>query len=531
MNGRMNSVLAALLILAAGVCAVSAVQLNVGSVTLANVGESGDITLTLDSAPSTGLSGYNVTFTIADPSVAEIVDVKFPDWHSQPDFRSNSTGTNNVNVKVADVEDIIGSSATDIDLGSVTVRGLAAGSSTDITVTVNQVDDDSGNEVTVADAKGTISVQQAPGSIRVFSTPITTGASILVDGIASGSTDTAGTIISGLTAGRTYLVKVSYPGYVDAEQPVTIISGQTVDVTLTLYLPVTINVKTNPYGCDVSFNGIPKGTTDGTTGLATFTAQPGYYSIKVEKTGYLAKWKNQTLYEGRTYSFSFTLAKAPNCVPGDPDCPDTPPYGSISVNSTPMGARIFIDGEDTELETPMWTEIYAGDHSVYVTLGSITSETQRPTVPVHEQVNLDFQLNPALPVKVFIVPRILNIGRGEGKFLAFVRLPNSYRAADVDARSVSCQGAPANRLIRVKAFPHIFAAIFSRDKLVNVVQGDDVKFTVTGTIHTKGKKIVFSGSDSIRVIKRSMKVKEDTDDLDKIKDDEIMKKFKPNDLK
>jgi Tol biopolymer transport system component/PKD repeat protein len=129
-----------------------------------------------------------------------------------------------------------------------------------------------------------------------------------------------------------------------------------------------------------------------------------------------------------------------------------------------------------------------------------------------------------IPTKTKIVPNSLNIGR-KGYFIAFVTLPKPYNAADVDAKSVVCNGASAEKLIRGKMFPQMFIAIFSRDKLVNVKPGDKVVLSVTGTITKNGQKLGFSGSDSVKVINKASKVKEDTDDVMKMTDDKIVTQF------
>lgn len=532
-------ILAVLLVLAAGVCAVSAVQLNVGSVTLANDGSTADITLALDSAPTGGLAGYSLTFTIADPTVAQIVGVNFPGWKDSR-FVSSSTGTNNWNMMVADVQRQSGPSPS---LGSVTVQGLAAaaGKSTTLTVTVNEMDGMDGNPpATLTVVGGTISVAQPPGSILVSSTPA--GAEIFVDGndmhvqtVQGGSTT-----INGLTP-QTHEVRVKLAGYVDGVQQVPVPSGGTYTVTFTLQLPVTINLKTTPAGCNVYFtfgsgSEVSKGPTDATTGTATYTGNPpGTYTVRVDKTGYLGKSLTRTLSQGATSTFTFTLSPAKNDIPQGTN---PTPYGFIHVSSEDVnhksisGATVVVDGvPDLDLQTPATKQLDKGSHTVTVALeGYLTiSDPWKGTITSGDDKVLDpFVLKLSVPVKkVYILPRVLNIGRGDGKFLAIVRLPDAYKAADVDPKSVFCNWAPADKLIRTKAFPQIFVAIFTRKNLVGVLPENSVKFTVSGKITTMAGPVGFSGSDSIKVIKLSSKAKEDTDDVDKMIDDTIMKNFMP----
>jgi hypothetical protein len=203
-----------------------------------------------------------------------------------------------------------------------------------------------------------------------------------------------------------------------------------------------------------------------------------------------------------------------------------PPYGTMIIDSTPRGAQVIKDGVPMSWTTLTSTNIAPGDYTITVKLeGNQTPKPVTKSITYHNPTTWYFQLEPALQAKAFILPRTLNIGKGEGKFMAFVRLPEGYKASDVDPKSVFCEGARATRLVRTSVFPRIFVATFLRKQLVNVEPGDDVEFTVSGTV--KGKDFV--GTDHINVISSPSKVKEDTDDLDKMRDDDVMK-MKPKDL-
>jgi hypothetical protein len=511
------STLAVLLVLASCVCAVSANTLTVGSKVFATVGEQGDIDLYLDSAP-TGLSGYKVTFTITDSSVADILDVKYPTW-SVADYRYSSAGPNNpnnVNIKVADVTDGIPVSARAIYLGSVTVIGKQAGKETPITVTVNLMDDNDGSAVNPTVVPGSIKVDVPPGSIQVSSTPI--GAKIYLDGADTGlTTSTPYTTLNLVTAG-VHTVKVSLSGYVDAAQDVTVVSGQPVPVSFALRRPVTIIVKSVPTSADIYINGqkmVPP--TD-----YTFTGMPaGTYTVQVTKSNYYSKSTTRTLSPGVTSTFSFTLSISNEIEP-------PPKYGSIAIDSTPPGATVIIDGTpQIDLQTPATIETSVGPHDVTVKLDTyLTPPVQTVTVERDTTKSVTFTLESAVPAIVKIVPRSLNIA-SKGAFVAFVTLPTGYKAADVDAKSVVCEGAPALRLIRVKLFPRTFAAIFSREKLVNVKAGDSVPLTVVGTIKYNGQNVKFAGSDTIKVISKKGTLKEDIEGVDKMTDEKVFSQFNP----
>jgi len=125
-------------------------------------------------------------------------------------------------------------------------------------------------------------------------------------------------------------------------------------------------------------------------------------------------------------------------------------------------------------------------------------------------------------VQVQIVPQTLNIGNN-GYFLAFVKLPAGYKAADVDAGSVYCENKQALRLIRINMFPQVFAAIFSRQDLA--VSTGNIKMTVRGTITKNGATVPFSGVTSVNVINKKVTSKEDVDSVVNLSDAQIFTRF------
>ncbi|RZN37028.1 MAG: hypothetical protein EFT35_07020 [Methanophagales archaeon ANME-1-THS] len=102
-----------------------------------------------------------------------------------------------------------------------------------------------------------------------------------------------------------------------------------------------------------------------------------------------------------------------------------------------------------------------------------------------------------IPAQVVIKPKTLNLNRN-GRFFAFITLPNGYRAADVDISTVECGGAPAIKGWITRNNKQI-VAIFARKDLVGVQPGSEVKLTVTGKLKDGTP---FGGSDTVRVIGR-----------------------------
>jgi len=110
--------------------------------------------LTLNEAQN-GLSGYNITVSLSNPSVAEIVSISFPSWAT---LHTNSTlPADSVWIKAADLMDQVGVGATNINLATLTIRGDNPGTS-DIFATVTKMDDDSGYPVNPSTALGHLEV-------------------------------------------------------------------------------------------------------------------------------------------------------------------------------------------------------------------------------------------------------------------------------------------------------------------------------------------------------------------------------------
>jgi hypothetical protein len=460
---------------------------------------------------------------MTNPAIADFVDVTYPPWITDVNpnldsilqfFRVKSHENNNWNLRVADILKKISPPATNVNLGSVQVQGKTRGW-TELKATVNRMDDDDGFSIPATVVNGIIRVGP-PGSIQVNSTP--KGAKIFINGTDQRTTTNA--TIPGVPVGMNTVSVCCVTNYADPK-PVEkeVISGDTVYVFFKLYKPGKMAINSTPVtGANITIDGKDTGKWTNNT----FTGQrPDNYLVNVSKPGYYNQSTIVNVTSLTLTTVNFVLVPVDkNDVPPE----GGPPYGTMIITSSPRGAQVIKDGVPMDWWTNTSVNMPPGDYTITVKLeGYQTPAPVKKSITYHNPTTWFFQLEPALPAKVLIVPRTLNIGRGEGKFLAFVRLPEGYKASNVDAKSVFCEGAQATRIVRTNVFPRIFAAVFMRKQLVNVEPGEDVEFTVTGTV--KGKD--FIGNDHIRVISVATKVKEDTDDMDKIKDDEIMKKFMP----
>ena len=109
----------------------------------------------LDTAP-TGLSGFNISVALTDPSIGEIVGVSYPTWAMMP--KNGSLPADSVFVQALDLEQLVGVGATNVTLCTLTVRGDAAGT-TNLTITPIKVDDDSAGRYAPNVIGATLTVQ------------------------------------------------------------------------------------------------------------------------------------------------------------------------------------------------------------------------------------------------------------------------------------------------------------------------------------------------------------------------------------
>jgi hypothetical protein len=347
-----------------------------------------------------------------------------------------------------------------------------------------------------------------------------------------------------LAAGRDYWIKIYQNGIPDpfwrSEGSLTINRGRGAG-TGTLWVNST-PVPTQPgnvNGAKISIDGVWQKDAAGADILtnASFILTAGSHDIGVEHPDYYAvPLTNINVPLAGKTSLNFQLT---------PNTNDCPPYGLMDISSLPeQDAKITIREETTGKEikglfTDTITQIAPGTYTVTVEHDRYLTATQSgveitaldcnvpPELRQERAAIVKFDLVPTEDVHaiVKIVPRSLNLA-SQGYLMAFVTLPTGYKAADVIADSVVCEGATALKLIRHKLFPRTFVAIFRRSDLVDVPTGNSVPMTVTGSIKKTGGNPEFSGTDKIKVI-RTKGNKEDIDDWGKMTDEKVFSQFNP----
>jgi len=122
--------------------------------------ETADLSVAVDRAPA-GLSGFDVTLTVADGSVARVEDASV----APPlgDVANVSVSDDGTTVRIAGIDgtDAVGENAGDVRLATVTLRGEAAGETRLAVGTVHALQSDGGDPVAAQTTSGTLTVEES----------------------------------------------------------------------------------------------------------------------------------------------------------------------------------------------------------------------------------------------------------------------------------------------------------------------------------------------------------------------------------
>jgi len=128
--------------------------LSVGDATV-TAGETTTVEVALSAIPS-GLSGFNVTVALSNPEIATITDATV-DGYTLSETTVSADGST-VRLKGIDAQKQYQSGDGRINLATVTVRGSDT-ADTDLTVDVDQVDDDDGERIDPVTDTGSVTVE------------------------------------------------------------------------------------------------------------------------------------------------------------------------------------------------------------------------------------------------------------------------------------------------------------------------------------------------------------------------------------
>ncbi len=203
--------------------------------------------------------------------------------------------------------------------------------------------------------------QPTTGSISVSSLP--SGAQISLDGSSTGYNTPY--VLTGLTPGQ-HAVLLKLSGYQDFGQTVTVTAGQTTSISAPL-TPTTgiISLSSSPSGAQIYLDG---NSTSHITPYTLTGITTGQRAVTLKLNGYQDFSQNVTVTSGQTTTITAILSPIVTT-------------GSISISSTPTGAQIYLDGSNTNHNSPYTlTGITTGQHAVTLKLNGYQDYNQNVTV-------------------------------------------------------------------------------------------------------------------------------------------------------
>ncbi|WP_342676741.1 PEGA domain-containing protein [Methanofollis sp. UBA420] len=211
------------------------------------------------------------------------------------------------------------------------------------------------------------------GILNVSSVP--ERAQIVLDGVDKGETNA---VLENIPTG-THNVTVTLKDYVtQINDTVTVEVGKTTEVTFALERECgVLNVSSVPEGAQIFLDGKE---TEWLTNTTLEDIPTGEHNVTVRLEGYVTpENRTVTVETGEEAKVFFELER---------EC------GVLNVSSVPEGARIFLDGVETEWLTNTTLEsIPTGDHKVTVRLaGYVTPENKTVTVETGEEAKVFFEL-------------------------------------------------------------------------------------------------------------------------------------------
>lgn len=217
------------------------------------------------------------------------------------------------------------------------------------------------------------------GNIKFVTVP--SDADIYLDGNPQGVKTPV--TITNIPAGE-HMFTLKLAGYNDLSGKVVVSGGTTLEVYAVLTSTTTdtgaLYINSIPGGADVIVDGQSQKVQTPTT-ITNLTA--GKHEVKLTKAGYQDFTATVTITAGTTSYLSATLTVLPE-------------IGALEISTTPAGARLFIDGADTEKITPATiTSLASGEHTYRLVLSGYQDATGKFTIEPAKTTTVDVTLTKA----------------------------------------------------------------------------------------------------------------------------------------
>ncbi|MGR3294050.1 MAG: PEGA domain-containing protein [Candidatus Scalindua sp.] len=237
-------------------------------------------------------------------------------------------------------------------------------------------------------------LQEMTGTVTIDSTPA--DALILIDGKKAGTTPET---ISDIKAGM-HLVEISIDGYEDWSENIEV-TDKEYNITATLQeITGSIDIKSEPSNATILVDGKKIGLTPETIK----NLKPGIHLVEVTMDG-CENWSNSVEVTSEKQSTVTALLKKAT--------------GSVSITSTPVEARIYIDGEEVGTTPTTLSSIPIGTHKIEVKIGGHEDWKKSIIIKKEKEMSLNavLQLNiGSISIESYPENAIINLdGKDVGK--------------------------------------------------------------------------------------------------------------------
>lgn len=319
---------------------------------------------------------------------------------------------------------------------------------------------ENGSATIIKEAPVTIDKKLRPayGFIKVNTQP-ENGASVFIDNTKIGESPcTSGRLTSG-----EHEVRVMKELYATTEQTFTVTDDNTTEAVLNMpinYVNVTINTDAQS---NIYINNEDKGKGTWSGRLAASN-----HIFEAKKPSHKTTFVNATL----------TLGKDETIVIPDP----TPIYGQLNINSSPMGAKIIIDGKECGTTPKIFEDILIGQHEVKIEKEGLT--------PVIKQINLD-ETNMISINEKLVAPTVTN----------------SNKETNSQAQKSSFSPSLSNGLVAYYPFDGNANDMSGNGNHGSIINSNNVQLTTgvngqaNSAYHFKGGRIKVNNSESLKFYK------------------------------
>ena len=209
-----------------------------------------------------------------------------------------------------------------------------------------------------------------------------------------------------LTAGK-HNITISMANFASEKRTADVVAGKkgSLDVKLTTTVG-TVKVASTPAGADILLNGKPTGQKN----PATLSLPPGNHVLKLHHDGYQDATENVTVALGQAQSISGKLTATPvpeastaaNKAPASQPSKESNPFakighffrggsseqGTLVIKTTPPGAKVRLNGDDSSSVTPVTIQTKVGKYKVQIELDGYQSVEREITVEKGKQTGI-----------------------------------------------------------------------------------------------------------------------------------------------